>query len=309
MIRRRHRLPADMPIALVTGSAGFVGRHVAGELALRGWHVEGVGLVTGGDALDVFRTSTECYDLIVHAAAVVGGRTMIDGDPLTLAAVDLELDAALWRYALRTRPARIVYLSSSAAYPVAMQTGAAVRLREDWLDPTAPTMLAPDATYGLVKLVGERLAVEARAAGIGVTVVRPFSGYGADQALDYPFPSFIDRALRREDPFEIWGTGEQVRDFIHIDDIAAAIVDLAEADVDGPVNLGHGRATSFIELAELVTAAVGYRPTIRTRPAMPAGVNYRVADTDRLRRYFDPTITLEEGIAAALTQRAEEALT
>ena len=122
MIRRRHRLPADMPIALVTGSAGFVGRHVVDALVVDGWHVDTVDLVTGGDALDYFRTGVECYDLVVHAAAVVGGRTMIDGAPFELAAIDLELDAALWRWAHRTRPRRVVYLSSSAAYPVAMQT-------------------------------------------------------------------------------------------------------------------------------------------------------------------------------------------
>jgi len=303
MIRQRHRLPAATRIALVTGAAGFVGRHVTAALAAAGWHVDTVDLVNGGDALDVFRTSTECYDLVIHAAAVVGGRTFIDGEPFQLAAIDLELDAALWRFAHRTRPARIVYLSSSAAYPVVMQSPhLARRLIEEDLDAAGSSTLAPDATYGYVKVVGERMALEARADGIPVTIVRPFSGYGGDQALDYPFPAFIDRAVRREDPFDVWGTGEQVRDYIHIDDIVAAILALVELEVDGPVNLGTGRPTSSAQLARMVTEAAGYSPTIRTLGDKPVGVGYRLASTALLDRYYVPRITLEAGIAAALAE-------
>lgn len=332
-------------LALVTGSAGFVGRHTVRELVARGYDVIGIDLVEAGplchpsgtvwppaggplepelagpvvryvvgDALALFRGSHPAagtYDLVVHAAAVVGGRTMIDGRPLELAAIDLELDAALWRWAQKARPGRVVYLSSSAAYPVVWQAEQfARRLSEDLIDigNAARFLGRPDATYGLVKLVGELLALEARAEGIPVTVVRPFSGYGADQALDYPFPTFIDRAARRLDPFPIWGTGRQVRDFIHIDDVVAGMLDLAELGVDEAVNLGTGRATSFDRLAELVCTAAGYAPTFEHILDAPAGVEYRVADTtlaDELLGALAPRITLEAGIAAALAARTE----
>jgi nucleoside-diphosphate-sugar epimerase len=297
--------------ALVTGSAGFVGRHMTAELVRRGWRVTGIDVAPGtparveldhlGNVLDLFRDGAGRFDLVIHCAAVVGGRTMIDGRPFELAAVDLELDAALWRWALRTRPGRIVYLSSSAAYPVKYQRlDLAHRLEEGIVDHRAQIIGAPDATYGLVKLVGERLALEAAGEGLAVTVVRPFSGYGADQAPDYPFPAFIDRARRRADPFDVWGTGRQVRDFVHIDDIVAAVLTLVDAEVDGPVNIGTGRPTSFLELAGLVTAAAGYTPCLRTVPDAPVGVEYRVADTRLLDRYYTPAITLEAGIAEAL---------
>lgn len=300
-IPRRRRLAADHPLALVTGSAGFVGRHMLAALVDLGYAVDTVDLVDGGNALDIFRHGTESYDLVIHAAAVVGGRTMIEGRPLELAAIDLELDAALWRWAQRTRPGRVVYFSSSAAYPVRYQTvDVRAWLREDYLDPVGDLILAPDATYGLVKLVGERLAVEARNDGIPVTVVRPFSGYGDDQALDYPFPTFIDRAARHADPFDVWGTGEQVRDFVHIDDIVSAVMRLVELEVDGPVNIGTGRPTSFLELAAICQRSAGYTGTIRPHPSAPTGVAWRVANVDELHRYYTPTITLEAGIARAL---------
>jgi len=314
----------DQPTALVTGSAGFVGRHLVDKLTAAGYRVLGLDLMPWPrlrlpagyahfriDALDWLRTRFPAdVDLVVHAAAVVGGRTMIDGAPAELAAVDLELDAALWRWTLRTRPRRVVYLSSSAAYPVSLQTGGrVVDLDEADLDPMAPAMLAPDNTYGLVKLVGERMAAEVRATGVDVTVVRPFSGYGTDQAADYPFPAFIARALaghgtpgRR--PFTVWGDGGQVRDFIHIDDITAAIVRLARLDVDGPVNLGTGRPTSLDELAVAVCSQLGYRPQLEHDRDAPVGVAYRVARTETLERWYVPQVTLEDGIARALAEAA-----
>jgi len=290
--------------ALVTGDAGFVGRRVAAALDGRGYVVTGVDLTVPRrftDALDLFREVDHRFDIVVHAAAVIGGRTMIEGRPFELATVDLELDAAMYRWALRTRPHRVVYLSSSAAYPVKYQRADLTHcLEEDLIDHRAPMLGNPDATYGLVKLVGERLALEAAGEGLAVTVVRPFSGYGADQALDYPFPSFIERARRRADPFDVWGDGTQVRDFVHIDDVVAATLALVDDDVVGPVNIGTGRPTSFLELAELVTSAAGYRPAIRTNPLAPTGVAWRVADTRLLDNHYTPRITLEAGIAEAL---------
>jgi nucleoside-diphosphate-sugar epimerase len=74
----------------------------------------------------------------------------------------------------------------------------------------------PDMTYGWAKLTGEFCLQYLEQAGIKVNVFRPFSGYGTDQDLDYPFPSYIRRGNLKLDPFEIWGDGQQVRDFIHM---------------------------------------------------------------------------------------------
>lgn len=290
--------------ALVTGAAGFVGRHLCAALESAGWDVRGLDIAgpqSGPDVRDWFNPAAGNwgrYDLVVHAAAHVGGRADIDGRPTFLGAYNLQLDGALFEWALRARPQHLVYLSSSAAYPVALQTGQpARRLIETDIDLAAPAL--PDATYGWTKLTGERLAVEAAGEGLRVHVVRPFSGYGADQDDAYPFPALIGRARRREDPFVVWGDGRQVRDWIHIDDVVGAVLAMIEQDVPGPVNLCTGRPTMFTELARLVTAAAGYWPYV-TPVGGPTGVTYRVGDPAGLNGFYRPKVDLEEGIRRAL---------
>lgn len=292
---------------LITGASGFVGRHF--HKALRPSHdvlaldVEGDDHdVLNCDARDFFAESDDRYfDLVIHAAAHVGGRADIEGRPAFIGAYNLQLDGALFEWALKARPGRIVYLSSSAVYPLFHQeeTGPRLPLREQLVQPTRYATL-PDATYGWVKLTGERLAEEAYVEGLNVTVVRPFSGYGEDQSLDYPFPSFADRTLRGENPFTIWGSGRQVRDWIHIDDVVNATLALVENDVNGPVNLCTGRGVTFDELASLFLDSAHRVAALEHQTDAPEGVMFRVGDPTLLHRYYTPKITLEEGIARAL---------
>lgn len=282
---------------LITGSAGFVGRHFVKRYLEQGDKVTCIDIANDGiDARDFFRNNNEQFDRVIHLAAVVGGRRMIEGSPLSLA-VDLSIDAEMFGWALRTQPGCITYFSSSAAYPVFLQTpGMEVKLQEN--DINLDTIATPDLSYGWAKLTGEMLARHARAKGLVVHVYRPFSGYGSDQALDYPFPSFIDRAKRKADPFEIWGDGTQVRDFIHIDDIIEATFVGCARGVETS-NLCQGRATSFNELAEIVSAIGGYKPTLKHLEAEPTGVHYRVGDPTYMSSFYTPKISLEEGIERA----------
>jgi nucleoside-diphosphate-sugar epimerase len=284
--------------ALITGSQGFAGRHFRQALDIAGWAVTGIDLTGAApqDARRFFARDETHFDLVLHCAAVVGGRAMIDGPPLALAA-NLETDAGLFQWALRTGQGRIVYISSSAAYPVALQDRAR-RLHEDDLDLADPRM--PDQLYGWAKLTGEILAARAQSAGLDVTVVRPFSGYGEDQDTSYPFPAFAARARAHADPFLVWGNGAQTRDFIHIDDIVAAVLTLTGQGASGPVNLGSGRPVTMMELAGMFTHAAGYRPRIVTRPDAPAGVFYRVANPDQMHKFCTPAVSLEEGVRRAV---------
>lgn len=292
--------------ALVTGSAGFVGSHFTRELRESGWDVTTLDIALGPqqDARLWFRHRIDYFDLVVHCAAIVGGRARIEGDPLSLSA-NLEIDAGLFQWARRVACGRIVYFSSSAAYPVGYQKAAAHKeLAEDIIGLEATGGVGkPDALYGWSKIFGEILAGLAREEGVPVTVVRPFSGYGSDQDESYPFPAMIDRALRREDPFDVWGDGRQVRDFIHIDDIVAAVLHMVSNGIDGPVNLGTGIPVSMNDLARRVCAQAGYEPRIRHLRGQPSGVAWRVADPRRMLTFYQPAVSLDDGISMALADR------
>jgi nucleoside-diphosphate-sugar epimerase len=284
---------------LITGDAGFVGRAFHRALDDKGHEITGIDIANGLDCRDFFKKDDTRYDVVIHLAAIVGGRATIEGNPLAVAS-DLAIDSDMFQWAVRTRPKHLVYYSSSAAYPIYLQKAAYKQLLRE-PDINLDHIRNPDYSYGWAKLTGETLAQYARAEGIKVSVLRPFSGYGSDQALDYPFPSLIARGKAKLDPFEIWGTGEQVRDFIHIDDVVAATFEAITNNVK-TLNLCTGRPTSFIQLAEMIMLAQGYLAPIKKHPGKPSGVEYRVGDPTKMFQIYEPKITLEEGIARAFAE-------
>lgn len=283
---------------LITGDAGFVGRAFHKKFANQGHEVVGIDIANSlpMDARDFFRNDNTQFDKVIHLAAVVGGRKMIEGSPLALA-VDLSIDAEMFGWALRTQPGCITYFSSSAAYPTALQTLDRSQILKE-SDINLDEISTPDMTYGWAKLTGEMLASHARAQGLTVHVYRPFSGYGSDQALDYPFPSFIQRGLNRANPFQIWGTGEQCRDFIHIDDVVNAAEAGCEAGIE-VANLCTGIATSFNDLAFMVAEVARYLPRFENLPSEPSGVDFRVGNPTLMNTFYTPKISLSEGITRA----------
>lgn len=291
---------------LITGHRGFVGRHFARRFEEDGHWVVGLDVAQGRqfDCRRLFESNDGDFDLVVHCAAVVGGRATIDGNPLAVAE-NLAIDSDMARWAARTRPGRVVYFSSSAAYPLGHQQHDSRQrpLNEDLIFEQKPDywgQVLPDQVYGWAKLTGEQLMARLGADGVPVHVLRPFSGYGADQDTTYPFPAFVLRALHRLDPFVVWGDGSQVRDFVHIDDVVATTLAVIEADCREPVNIGTGVGTSMLTLADMVCTEAGYRPALETRPDMPSGVPYRVADVTRMQDFHTAKVPLEQGIAEAL---------
>lgn len=286
--------------ALITGSFGMIGRHFEQYLDDQGWYVRKIDIKRGVDARDFFLHDDNHYDLVLHCAAHVGGRLDIENKAAFIGAYNVQLDGAMFEWALWTRPAHVVYWSSSAAYPIDLQRASMVvgllesDIRIDSPDPA-------DFTYGWAKLVGERMAWEYEREGLRVHVFRPFSGYASDQDTSYPFGAYIDRARRKADPFTVWGTGEQVRDFIHIDDIIAATMAAIDGDYRGPLNLCTGVPTSFNTLAKMVTEAAGYSPTIVHDRTKPVGVFYRVGDPTEMHKVWVPKVELADGIKKALT--------
>ena len=238
------------------------------------------------------------FDDVFHFAAIVGGRSKIEGDPM-MVALDLAIDAEFFYWITRFKPTRALFPSSSAAYPIDLQTdSAAIALAET--DINFSKMGQPDMTYGWSKLTGEFLAqIAARNYGISVACVRPFSGYGEDQDLSYPTPAIAARAARMENPFEVWGSGYQGRDFVHIDDCIDCILMAMDNIHDGSaVNIGQGKLTSFRELIGIFTGFAGYKPEIKALLDKPVGVHSRYANMDYVHNTFGwkAKISIEEGM-------------
>lgn len=247
------------------------------------------------------------FDLVVHCAYHVGGRAAIDGINQNFAK-NLQLDAAMFEWAARTKQKRVLYFSSSAAYPVALQHMGGHILIEDDIRPEdwVASVGNPDANYGWAKLTGERLAEDARKNGLAVTVVRPFSGYGEDQSSDYPFPSIVERAKLGD--LSVWGPKGQTRDWIHVSDVCSGALEVARSETTDPVNLCTGVGVEMGELARKIwdqsCIDVGLAPLWLPKPtydeSKPTGVFYRVGDPTRFNQYYTPRVSLEEGIRRAL---------
>lgn len=239
------------------------------------------------------------FNDVFHFAAIVGGRAKIDGDPM-MVALDLAIDAEFFYWVCQYKPDRVMFPSSSAAYPVDMQTeDKVIALKESDINFDG-SLGQPDMTYGWSKLTGEYLAqIAAKYYGISVACVRPFSGYGEDQDLTYPVPAIAARAAAKEDPFEVWGSGKQGRDFVHIDDCIDAILMAMDKISDGSaINIGMGKLTSFLEIIKLFTEFAGYEPKIKPLLDKPVGVHARHSDMSYVKNKFgwEPKISVREGM-------------
>ena len=315
---------------LVTGGAGFVGRHLIARLLGAGYEVHCVdvmeplsGAIEPADwplfqplEYDQFRFYAEdCrewfkkrqdtdFDYAFHLAAMVGGRAMIENNPLAVAD-DLSIDAEYWQWAVKAQPAKSIVFSSSAAYPVHLQRpDHYVLLKEDMIS-FDEGLGMPDLTYGWAKLTHEycaRIAYEKH--GLKSVAYRPFSGYGEDQDDTYPFPSICKRVLDNRGAAEIgvWGTGRQMRDFIHIDDCIQGVLHTMDQVDDGAaINLSTGIFTSFIEFVQTAADILGFAPEVKGTSNTPEGVFARGGDTALQQKLgFSAQTSFREGIARTL---------
>ena len=305
---------------LVTGGAGFVGRHFCNALVARGdlvtcvdslvsesakhpdtWAGQNIFFIKD-DCRNFLKTNSSKWDLVIHLAAVVGGRANMEQFPIAVAE-DLAIDASFFVWVTKNKDniGHIIYFSSSAAYPIEFQQNNEQkrRLEESMID--FETLGMPDLTYGWAKLTGEYLArVTAEKYGVKIACYRPFSGYGEDQDAVYPFIGILKRVLAKENPVQIWS--DSVRDFVHIDDIVKGVLETYPKITDGRgVNLGSGKATSFSDLVTTMCRVSGHDATIQVLDDQPKGVFWRVADTTLAEALgFKPSTTLEQGILKAI---------
>jgi nucleoside-diphosphate-sugar epimerase len=268
--------------ALVTGASGFVGRHVTPLLREMGYAVAEIDVNHPTNPLKAeafydreYRSGFTKWDVILHFAANIEDiNARVHGGVAIFQDICLDYETA--KYIERNPPKEAVVWMTSCAV--------------DW---------AKEDPYSWVKLTGEKYCEALVKKGVPVKILRPFSGYGHTQALSYPFPAILSRAKRKEDPLTVWGSGLQVRDWVHISDLAQACVhSIHHFPVGVPVPIGTGIGTDFLTLARMMADAVGYSPEIFADTTKAEASPRRVCEsTLAMECGWEPKVTLEQGIA------------
>ena len=304
---------------LVTGGASFIGSSLVDALRARGASVrvvddfssgayhniqlaveDGSVELIRGDLRDpdISRKSVQGMEVVFHLAADHGGRGYVDLHQYACS-TNLGLDSILFRAAIEAQVGQIVYASSGCIYPLNLQIDPAetLYLTEDM--EKAPGY-DPDGLYGLAKMAGE-LTLRAMHAEFGIKTAscRYFTVYGPRGVENHAVIAMIARAFLRQDPFYVWGTGEQVRNWTYVGDIVEGTILAAERIEDGTaVNLGTMERVRVIDAVRMVCELAGYAPEIVQQLDMPVGPMNRVADNSLAKRLlgWEPTVAFADGL-------------
>lgn len=304
---------------LVTGGASFIGSHLVGGLVERGARVRVVDNLSRGsldnlrphleqravefikeDLLEpgVARSAVQGMDLVFHLAACHGGRGYVDTQQAGPAS-NLLLDGLVFREALRAGVGKVVFASSGYVYPNYLQGDVTeeLYLKEGMVK--APH--DADNMYGWAKLMGElTLRAYCKEFGLKAASCRYFTVFGPRAKEDHAVPAMIARAFIGQDPFEVWGTGEQVRNWTYVDDIVEGTILAGEKIDDGTaVNLGTMERIRVMDAVEMVLEMTGHEPEVTTRPEMPSGPLNRVADNSLAKTLlgWSPRVLFRDGLA------------
>jgi GDP-L-fucose synthase len=240
-------------------------------------------------------------DLVFLAAAHVGGILANDSRPGEFLYDNLMIEANVIHAARSVGVEKLLFLGSSCIYPkLAPQPIEETALLTGSLEPT-------NQWYAVAKIAGLKL-VEAyrRQYGCNFISLQPANLYGPGDNFDFETSHVIAALVRRFDEAKrnrladvvVWGTGTPRREFLHVDDLAAACI-FAMQNYDGaePLNVGSGLELTIAELAELVARTVGYQGQFTLDPSKPDGTPRKLLDSSRASRLgWRPTIGLAEGL-------------
>jgi nucleoside-diphosphate-sugar epimerase len=208
------------------------------------------------------------------------------------------LDGLVFRSCHQAGVEKVVFSSSGCVYPTSKQMDPSeeVYLREDMVKPPYEA----DDLYGWAKLMAElTLKAYHKQYGMKSAVCRYFTAYGPRCGENHAVMAMIARAFLRQDPFEVWGTGEQIRNWTYIDDIVEGTILAAEKIDDATaVNLGTTERIRVMDCAREVIRLAGYDAKIRTLPDKPTGPLNRVADTSLAIKLLgrQPQVSFKEGL-------------
>jgi UDP-glucose 4-epimerase len=299
-----------MKKVVVTGGAGFIGSHLAEELARRGWRVIIIDDLSNGrrdnieplmnrDNLEFIEGSIltlpllnslfQGVDYVFHQAAIASAPRSIE-NPLTSHEVNITGTLNMLIAARNAGVKKVVLASSAAVYG----DTPALQKRED-MPPK------PQSPYAVTKLAGEYYCrVFQEVYGLATVCLRYFNVYGPRQdpksAYAAVIPSFIKRASEGKAPV-IFGDGEQTRDFVFIKDTVEANILAAESQACGIFNIGSGQSITINELANNIFSNMGSQMIPVHQKPRPGDVRHSIADIAKAKTFgYEPRYTLEEGL-------------
>lgn len=314
---------------LVTGGASFIGSHLVDKLVSMGANVTVVDDLSSGKLENLadskskikfikkdleFISKSEIEDLfrdqdrVFHLAAVHGGRGYISSHPADIAS-NLAIDHHVFQACLETGAENVVYASTACVYPVELQSevGSDYKLKEEDSDPTdLDKRLSADIEYGWGKLMGEIQMVSFRKQyGFKGCPVRFVTAYGPRENETHAIIALIYKSLQKMEPFEVWGNGQQERDFTYVDDIVEGTILASQKVTDcTPINLGTGKKYKILDVAKQINKIMGWSPSeYRFDTAKPVGALSRALDNSRAKEIlgWQPRFSLEEGLRKTIS--------
>jgi nucleoside-diphosphate-sugar epimerase len=310
---------------LVTGGAGFIGSSLVKRLAAEGASVQVIDNLwrgsldnlagsNGSPVIDLERNFhlvdltnyAECVELIrdvdwvYHLADVVGGVQFVFSNEAFVFRQNIVINTNVLSACITNEIPNYVYVGTACSYPKHLQMAQGIAsLREDQTYPAEP-----ESGYGWSKLMGEYEAELAQKSGkLNVGLLRFHNVYGPGGIFEgdgaQVLPSLIRKAVRfPEEPFIVWGSGNQYRDFVYIDDIVEALILVSRHGMNqGLIQIGSEQATTIKELAELIIQISGKPIDAVFDTGKPEGDRGRIAVCDRARAIlgWKSTVGLAEG--------------
>ena len=308
---------------LVTGGASFIGSHLVDRLVKLGAKIRVADDLSSGklenlqdsikdveflegDLRNRQFTNSVMGDIevVFHLAACHGGRGFIDTHPADCAS-NMVLDGIVFDEAMKAKVDRVCFASSACVYPVRHQVkpvnGNMIYLKEEWADPFKEGCASSDGEYGWAKLMGElSLGAYRKQYGLKSVSCRLFTAYGERENETHAVIALIAKAFIKMDPYEIWGDGQQDRNFTYVGDIADGMIRAAERIEDGSaINIGTAEHIKIIDSAKMIFAEAGFTPkSLNFDLSKPVGVFSRAADLTRTRSVLNwaPSISFQQGL-------------